>query len=159
MIKQIKLKYISAIMVFVIAVIGSIITVINAINYFNVDDRTNIRLEFIIETQNLAPKDETTDEPTDDGDENTDENAEENAGENAEENEEDEENEGVIDQETPFDIRYFTVTFNSRKIITDADVNKISAVSHEDAVTLARAIFNSGSFEGYADNYKYRAIT
>ena len=144
MIRRIKKKYITAIMIFVVIVISLIIAIINITNFVSVDDRANIRLDFIIETQGLEPP-----KNTDDSDETEADKAEDD----------DKTDNGIITEETPFDLRYFTVPFDSRKIIVGADVRRVAAVSHEEAVTLARRAYNKGISIGYMGDYKYRSIS
>lgn len=173
MIARIKVKYIVAIMFFVVIVLGTIIAVINITNYKNMDDRADIRLDFIIETRELLPKppepeippeesgDEDDADPEGDGEGITEEDSGEHDKKDEEEN--DEKNDGiliedVIDEETPFDTRYFTVTFNYDGTVLDADVTRIAAISHEKAIDYATAALGVGSRGGYAEDYKYRAL-
>ena len=140
MIAEIKKKYIGAVMLSVIIVLGIIVTFINTLNYLKTDERSEIRLDFIARTDNLFPPEaESPPEGEDDG-ENT-------------ENDND-----IINAETPFDTRYFTVSLRSDGTIVGTDVQRVAKITHEEAIIYAASAFAKDSKEGYIDDYKYRAI-
>ena len=134
MIARIKKKYITAVMLSVVAVLGIIITFINTVNFISTDERSNIRLDYIAKTDNLIP-----DEPQAPPDE-------------------DEEESTVIDPETPFDTRYFTVSLRSDGTVIGTDVQRVARVSHEQAMIYAINAFEDNDKGGYIDGYKFRAI-
>ena len=138
MIASIKKKYICAVMLSVIAVIGVIITFINTVNYISTDERSNIRLDFIAKTHNLNPPVEQ-EPPT------------------GEEGEEDTEN-NVINAETPFDTRYFTVSIRLDGTIVGTDVQRVKRITHERAIILAASAFDKESKSGYVDGYTWGNI-
>ena len=139
MIAEIKKKYIAAVMLSVIAVLGIIVAFINTVNYFYTNERSEIRLDFIARTDNLFP--ETEQLPGEDG-----------------EVTEDEEENDIIDEETPFDTRYFTVTFRNDGAIIGTDIQRVKRVTNEQAIVYAAAVFQEESQAGYYEDYKYRAI-
>ncbi len=141
MIAQIKKKYISAVMLSVIAVLGIIVTFINTVNYFHTNERSDIRLDFIAREDKLFPE---TQEPP--------------SGDNEDGAEKDETHGGIIDEETPFDTRYFTVTFRNDGAIIGTDIQRVKRVTNEEAIIYAATVFQDGSREGYYKDYKYRAI-
>lgn len=139
MITRIKKRYISAVMVSVIAVLGIIITLINVANFISANERSEIRLDFIAKSDNLFPEKE---EPPEN----------ENGGED------EEEDSSVIDEETPFDTRYFTVSLGNDGKIIDTYTDRVARVTHTDAIFYATNAFEKNSLGGYIDEYKYRAI-
>ncbi len=60
-------------------------------------------------------------------------------------------------EETPYEIRYFTVSFLSDG--TKADTRNIAAVSAEEAIRMATELKEAGKGSGYEGNYKYRSET
>ncbi len=137
MIAEIKKKYIGAVMLIVVAVIAVFVAIINTVNYFNTDERSNIRLDFIAKSDNLLPETSEPSEPDDDESDETD---------------------GVIDEETPYDIRYFTVTLRNDGAIIGTDIRRVARLTNEQAVKYAAEAFINSSDEGYHEEYKYRAI-
>ena len=138
MIFRIKKKYISAVMLSVIAVLGIIVTFINTVNFISTDDRSNIRLDYIARTDNLNPPEPETPPEEGDGD---------SEGDN-----------DVINAETPFDTRYFTVSLRPDGTIVGSDVQRVKRITHEEAIIYAASAFEKDSKGGYVDDYKYRAI-
>ena len=139
MIAKIKKKYIAAVMLIVIAVIAVFVAIINTVNYFNTDERSEIRLDFIAKSDNLLP--ETSEPPSEEDNDN-----------------ESSEGSGVIDEETPYDIRYFTVTIRNDGTIIGTDIRRIARLTNEQAVKYAAEAFINGSDTGYHEEYKYKAI-
>ena len=139
MIAEIKKKYISAVMLSVIAVLGIIVTFINTVNFFYTNERSEIRLDFIAREDNLFPETEEPPNGTGSGDNDEDRN-------------------DIIDEETPFDTRYFTVTFRNDGAIIGTDIQRVKRVTNEEAIVYAAAVFQDESRDGYYKDYKYRAI-
>lgn len=143
MISRIKKKYISAVMLSVVSVLGVIITLINTANYISVNERSEIRLDFIAKNDNLFPDRPQTpseDESEDGGQEKEDEES------------------AIIDEETPFDTRYFTVSLGNDGKAIDIYTDRVARVTGTNAVFYATNAFEKNSLGGYVDDYKYRAI-
>ena len=62
-----------------------------------------------------------------------------------------------INAETPFNTRYFTVTFDDRSEVSSVNTDNIAAVSAEEAKALARELLQSRKSRGFSGNYKYTA--
>ena len=127
-------------MLSVVVVLGIIVAFINTVNYFYTNERSEIRLDFIAKNDNLFPEKEQLP-----GVENGNE-------------EDDSEESNLIDEETPFDTRYFTVTFRNDGAIIGTDIQRVKRVTNEEAIVYAAAVFQNESQEGYYKDYKYRAI-
>lgn len=63
-----------------------------------------------------------------------------------------------LSAETPFDTRYFTVTLDSEGTVTSINTGNIAAVSESKAQEYAQNLFAKGKSEGFINNYKYRVI-
>lgn len=59
--------------------------------------------------------------------------------------------------EAPFETRYFTVTLSAEGDVLDANTGKIAAVGAETAVAIARDVCARGGASGFYDVYRYRA--
>lgn len=66
---------------------------------------------------------------------------------------------GGMRPEAPFDTRYFSVSFNSDKIVASVDVDRIVSVSETDAVDLAQKVLDSKSVAGLMGNYRYLSVS
>lgn len=64
-----------------------------------------------------------------------------------------------MNEETPFETRYFVVKINEDNTIQEIDTAHIAAVSSKDAAEYANKVLNSGKNSGYKDIYKYTIIT
>ena len=58
--------------------------------------------------------------------------------------------------ETPFETRFFSVRLDDEGGLISVDTGKIAAVATEDAVSLAKEIWESGSTKGFYRTYRYR---
>ncbi len=59
-------------------------------------------------------------------------------------------------KETPFETRYFTVTFDSYGNVSDCDTGKIAAIGEDSAKEYASDVYISGKTTGFSDIYRYR---
>ncbi len=59
-------------------------------------------------------------------------------------------------KETPFETRYFTVTFDSDGNVSDCDTGKIVAIDEDSAKEYASEVYISGKTTGFSDIYRYR---
>lgn len=59
--------------------------------------------------------------------------------------------------ETPFEIRYFTVTLNNDGKVTDSDTGKIAAITSEQAQKYAKEVYKSKE-KGFKNIYRYNVI-
>lgn len=60
-------------------------------------------------------------------------------------------------EETPYETRYFSVTFEENGTLSAVDTSKIAAVSTSQAVKMAKELLAQNSRSGYYGNYKYLA--
>jgi two-component system, OmpR family, sensor histidine kinase CiaH len=61
--------------------------------------------------------------------------------------------------ETPFQTRYFTVTFATDGSIIDSNVKNIASLTQAEAETMATTLYQAKKTSGYQDYYKYLAYT
>lgn len=64
-----------------------------------------------------------------------------------------------MNEETPFETRYFVVKLSKDKSIREIDTSHIAAVSSDDAATYAKKILSSNKSNGYKDIYKYTIVS
>lgn len=63
-----------------------------------------------------------------------------------------------MNEETPFETRYFIVEVNKDGTIQKIDTSHIAAVSSEDAVLYAKKVMEGSKKSGYKDIYKYAVV-
>ncbi len=61
-----------------------------------------------------------------------------------------------FNEETRYQTRFFTVSFDSSNNVCGVNTGQIAAVDSEQAVNYAKDVLENGKTEGYKDNYKYR---
>ena len=64
----------------------------------------------------------------------------------------------VINEETPFESRYFSVTLTQDGAFVSCDLDNIVSVTQEDAIEYATALFSKGSKDGIYNDFAYRQI-
>lgn len=62
-----------------------------------------------------------------------------------------------ISPETPYDSRYFRVTFAEDGSVADTDVSRIAAVNESQAEEMASAVYKSGRTSGFSGDYRFLA--
>ena len=153
MIGQARKRYILGIMTFVVIILTLITAITNISNYINVMERSELRLDFIMRQEGIVI------EPEPMPDEKPGESSGEDSGSTGEGDKEDDKTNGVINEETPFDTRFFIVALHkSSKTVVSVDVKRVASVSNEKAIEYARAAFESGSKSGQNKDYNYRAV-
>lgn len=60
-----------------------------------------------------------------------------------------------LSPETPFESRFFTVTFNSDGSVTDVDIKMIASVDQETAVQCGKHVWESGTTRGFWGSFRY----
>ncbi len=133
MIKKLRLRFILISMVSMLAVLAVIIGVINIMNYYNVTANADQVLEMLKENGGSFPDPGKGLSGPRDFD-----------GKN-----------GHISPETPFDSRYFRVTFSEDGTAAETDITRIAAVNEAEAQKLASEVYKSGSASGFSGNYRY----
>ncbi|MCR4798345.1 MAG: HAMP domain-containing histidine kinase [Lachnospiraceae bacterium] len=66
---------------------------------------------------------------------------------------------GRISRETPFSLRYFTVSYSADEICSEVNVNRIASVSEEDAKEIAGEIKALAGTRGFYKDFYYSVIT
>ena len=64
---------------------------------------------------------------------------------------------GGMSAETPFETRFFSVSFNNDGTVTDANTGSIAAVANDEAIDYAKQIYQTGSQKGFMGIYRYSA--
>ena len=131
MIKKLRTKFIVVATCVVVAVIGSIIGIINAVNYKKVDEDSNKILSVLRENNGTIPL------PNFDDKEN---------------------HMPTLPPETPFQTRFFTVTVNGDEIVS-VDASKIFQITEEQAKAQTQEVISSGQVDGYYNDYKIAKIS
>lgn len=147
MLKKLRRKVILTTMISVIAVLAAIMIAVNVSNYARVSNDADMITETISRTggnlgdrqDNEAPRERPEGPPDrEDRDETIPPIPKDGR---------------VFTEETPFDTRFFTVTVSGETL--SANVDKIAAVTEEDAKTIAENVLQKGKERGYYDNYRY----
>ncbi|MEE0955880.1 MAG: HAMP domain-containing sensor histidine kinase [Eubacterium sp.] len=61
--------------------------------------------------------------------------------------------------ETPYDTRYFSVTFAEDGTVAETNIDRIAAVDETQAEQLAEAVYKSSRTSGFSGDYRYLAYT
>ncbi len=146
MIKTLQKKFIGIAMISVILVLTVLIGSINIINYANINRTIDARLSLLAENKGMLsapPSGNPFMEPAQPEKEPA-LNQKFHSG---------------ISAETPFDTRYFTVTFDSEGNITHINTGNIASISAETAQEYAQSCLESGKRSGFFHNYKYCVVS
>ena len=134
MIKQLRRKVIAVTMVSLFLVIGIIISSINLINFQNVKETADMRLDLITENGGDFPKGDDKDKPFKHFEKNG------------------------LSPEAPFDTRYFTVKISDEGEILDVNTGKIVAVSADTAEEYTLTLFEKSKHNGFIENYRFKSV-
>lgn len=164
MIKTLRRKFIVITMVSVFAVLATLIGTMDVLNYYNVMKNIDSQMSLLktydgdLTTAkqmhgNVAPgldedgsaleERKNTDAPEEPEDSSLQKGIEE----------------GRINQETPFSIRYFTVTISNDGTVSAVNTNEIAAISDAQAKSIALELYESGKEEGFYNDYSYDTIS
>ncbi|ROR28472.1 histidine kinase [Mobilisporobacter senegalensis] len=132
MIKKLQRKFIMITMGSLALVIAILLGSINAINLYQMEKKINGAMDLLIENQGRFPQFERKKPPQ----------MEPRSG-------------FKMDEETPFETRYFVVEVNEDGTIRTIDTSHIAAVSSEDAKEYGNKVIESGKKKGYKGIYKY----
>ena len=158
MIKRLKRKYISIVMIAVTLVLGIIIAAINITNYSSLNSQLNDKLILIVENEGKMPDFPIQEKPEEDSNKDDEEGDSKNEEDDEADTKEEEEEEDVrqnMSPETPFETRYFTVKFDTGGTVLTVDTSKIAAVDTEQAKEYANKIHSEDQWNGYLESYKY----
>ena len=64
-----------------------------------------------------------------------------------------------INEETPFMLRYFTVTLDDKGEVTTSDTDRIAMIDSDRAKELGKAVYEKGSETGFLKDYYYNRIS
>lgn len=131
---RLRRKFICTAMGSVTLVLTLIVGGINVVNYHGVVDRTEARLDLIAregeDGRQASAAPTRPDAPRPHG----------------------------ISAETPFDVRFFTVTLDSSGGVTSMDMSNIAAVDERQAEQMATDLWRSGRTEGFSSEYRFRMV-
>lgn len=137
MIKQLRQKFIAVAMLSMFLVLTVIMGAINIINYQNILKDANNILAVLSDNGGYFPREKHPEDRPDMG--------------------------KPLDikdmsPETPYETRYFTVTFNSEGTAVSVNTGNIAAVKTSDAIALGTDIYDSGHSSGTTSDYRYRRL-
>lgn len=132
MVKRLKKKFVIGAMAAVSLVILIMMVALNTANWIQLNGRADALIQVLEENEGTFPK------------------AEPPKGE-----EKPPGREPGFSVETPYEIRYFTVTLKEDGTVESIDTGKIAAVSTSEAAQLAERIFQDGTEEGYEGQYRF----
>ncbi len=182
MVKTLKRKFIAITMISVAAVFLLIVAVINIVNYTDVVNRANEKLSLLADNngtfdelifekkqmqgqgmQGTPPQDMQNNHAPDMGNVKPDnqDSAPHGSETGTPPNKKDNEYNrfgNTINEETPFESRYFTVTLSQSGEYVTSNVDNIAAVTNDDAVEIAKELYSKGRTNGTYDDYKYTKI-
>lgn len=137
MIKQLRQKFIAVAMLSMFLVLTVIMGAINIINYQNIlKDADNI-LTVLSDNGGYFPREKHPADRPDMGKPLDIKN---------------------MSPETPYETRYFTVTFNAEGTAVSVNTGNIAAIKTSDAITLGTDIYASGHNSGTTSDYRYRRL-
>lgn len=133
MIKKLRVKFIAITMTSVIVLLAAIMAVINIVNYHTVTKNADNVLSYVVEMEKNAPQDHNPviSIPDDNG------------------------RHDGISKETPYDSRYFTVTYTDDEI-TSINIRHIVSIDEKTASSYASSALKKNKDKGYISTYRYR---
>lgn len=134
MIKRLRRKFIAIATLAVTAVLLLLSVTLNTANFISSNSALNKTLRMISDNSGTIPRLPPDGKP------------------------EDRRDGGHFDKETPFSTRYFVIRYTSSGELTDADFEKIAAVSEADADKYLKIAYKRGEGYGFAGEYKYLAV-
>ena len=147
MIRHLKRKYITIVMIAVTLVLCIIIASINVSSYTALNAQLNYKLTLIVENEGKMPDFPLPEKPEPDNSDGKDD--------SADTQEDDVQTDDVDDMrqhmspETPFETRYFAVEFDTVGTVLSVDTSKIAAVDRSEAEEYARKIYAEGDSNGF----------
>lgn len=142
MMGRLRRKFAAVAMAAVTVVLLSMVVCINVVNYMNLCERADERLEVLSEGGGAFPDEEVAAAAS--------ALAEHVATRRVA-------RPPAYTPEAPFETRYFTVTLSAEGDVLDSNTDKIAAVGAETAVAIARDVCARGGASGFYDVYRYRA--
>ena len=159
MIKTLRRKFILIAMLSVTAVLLLIVGAINISNFVTVLRDADLRLAFLSETDGDLPGTDPKGEQASEAEPataGTDWNADGIPKDNPMKNGFFFDKRGRLNEETPFDTRFFTVTIQDGSV-TAVNTGRIAAVDEATAESMALTLYEKGKTGGLSDHFRYRA--
>ncbi len=135
MIKKLQRKFIMITMMSLTLVMVLVVGSINIINFYQMDHRVNGAIKILSDNHGKFPKFERGGPPK----------GKPGFG-------------FQMNEETPFETRYFTVEAREDGSVWEIDTSHIAAVSSEDAISYSNKVMETGKNSGYEDIYKYVVV-
>lgn len=135
MIKTLRFKFLWIAMLSVFLVLSAIIGIANIMNYYQVQERTNQRLQFLVENKGKLP-----------------ERPQKTRGKEWEKSPK------HMSPELPFELRYFTILMGEKEQVISIDTRKIAAISTKEAEHYAQEVAKKSKKTGFYKQYKYTKI-
>lgn len=135
MIKTLRFKFLWIAMLSVFLVLSAIIGIANMMNYYQVEEKTGERLQFLVDNKGKLPE-----RPK-----NTKEKTRDRSWKH-------------MSPELPYEIRYFTISMGEKGQVISINTRKIAAISTEEAERYAKEISKKNKNIGFYKQYKYTKI-
>ena len=169
MIRKLRIKFVVAAMLSLLAVLAVLMGSVNLINYRSVVSDADAVLDLLAEnggsfpemqafdraerwggreTPDSAPEDRPEEPPDDLPDRRA-------AGERAFGERRLERSDRLSSPELPFESRYFSVRFDGSGAVASVDTGMIAAVDEEEAEAYAAAVYGSGASKGFRGDYRF----
>ena len=173
MVKTLRRKFIAITMISVSAVFLIILGVINIVNYTNVYNNAKVRLDVLEENNGKFPERDNQNMGQNRGGMQPGQGGEfipggkPNGTFNGTGNEKVNKKksdwlglaDNVINEETPFESRYFSVTLSQDGAYISSNLDNIVSVKEEDAISYATTLYSKGSTDGMYEDFAYRSTT
>lgn len=158
MIQSLRRRFTAIALLSVILVLGGIIASINISNYHRILDEADQILSIIADNKGIFPKNEEPpkDEPVpyQSASDLPMEPLKPGRGDEGKKRPDRKD----MSPEASFTTRYFTVTLDAHGQVSSFDIDKIAAVSADNAAQMAQELFASQDTVGFYDNYRYCAV-
>jgi signal transduction histidine kinase len=132
MIKKLRFAFILIAMLSVIFVLTVIIGSINISNYVRINSESDAVLDMLIDNNGRFPNMSAPSKPG---------------------------QMGGFSAETPYETRYFSVVISNDGEAVYADVGQIAAISSQDAVEIAKGLYDKDKTSGMYGDYKYKTVS
>lgn len=171
MVKTLRRKFIAITMISVTAVFLIIMGIINIVNYSNVYSNAKARMDILAENNGEFPKTDQPQQTSDpmmkpEGMDLSQNNKNSNSQNNLMGQKRDKRDNfngfsygnGGINEETPFESRYFNITLSENGDYVSSNLDNVAAISSDSAIDYARELYSKGSISGMYNDYMYRQI-
>ena len=148
MLKKLRIKFITIAMIAIFLSLTAIIVTINAVNYAAVVNSADEVVNFLIQNDGkfpVGPQDNVGPNARDDGP--------------PERRPENYVLPDKMSKETPFNTRFFSVTYDKNGTVIEADLNSIASVSEDEAKEMSAKILSKNRVSGTYSIYRYHVKT